>query len=132
MCGQNASQLGYTYHVSAGSRQIQKVMDNVTCEWQDTLIRLYIKASQQGNIWPTGRNADHRPMFLSVGRYTYGSLTTSMSDLISVVTHGVKEISARCSTASAKRIGLFYNRLKYFWYIEIRHYQMLLDKFFPS
>ena len=75
MCGQNTSYLRYTYHVSAGSRAIQSVMDNITCEWQDMLIRLYIRASEQGNIWPTGANADRRPMFLSGGRNSYGSLT---------------------------------------------------------
>ncbi len=82
------------------------MMDNVTCQWQDTLMRLYIKASEQGNIWPTALNANRRPMVLSVGRYSHGSLTNSMSDLISVVTHGVKEISARCSLSSAKRMRL--------------------------
>ncbi len=132
ICGQNTSYFGYLYHVSAGSREIQRMMDNATCEWQDTLIRLYIKASEQGNIWPTSVNANHRPMYISEGRYTYGNLTHSMSDLISVVTHGVKEISARCSTASAKRMGLFYNRLKYFWYVEIKYYEMLQDEVYSS
>ncbi len=132
MCGRNTSYFGYMYHVSAGSREIQRVMDNMTCEWQDTLIRLYIKTSEQGNIWPTGLNAGHRPMLLSTGRHTYGNLTNSMSHLISVVTHGVKEISTRCSTASAKRMELFYNRLKYFWYVEVKYHQILLKKLYSS
>ncbi len=127
ICGQNTSYLQYSYHVSAGSRGIQRMMDNITCEWQDMLIRLYMKASEQGNIWPTGLNADHRPMFLSTGWYTHGGLTHSMFDLISVVTRGVTEISARCSTASAKRLGLFYSRLKYFWYIELKYVDMVRD-----
>ena len=129
MCGQNTSYLTYTCHVSAGSREIQRMMANMTCEWQDTLIRLYIKVSDQGSIWPTGMNVNGRAMLLSAGIYSRGRLTESIFDVISVVTHGVKEISARCSTASAKRMGLFYNRLKYFWYLEIKYQQMLQDLF---
>ena len=133
MCGQNTSYLEYDYHVSVGSREIQRMMDTMTCEWQDTLMRLYIKASQQGNIWPAGLNANNRlPMFLSEGRFSFGSQTDSMSDLISVVTHGLKEISAKCSTASAKRMELFYNKLEYFWYHELKLYQINYNYDFPS
>ncbi len=120
ICGPNATYIGYTYHVSAGSREIQRMMDDLTCEWQDTLIRLYIEASENGNIWPTGDNGNKRPMFLSSGILPFGSLTNSMSDLISVVSRGVKEISAKCSLTSAKRIMLFYERIKYSWYDEIK------------
>ena len=132
MCGQNTSYFMYAYHASAGSREIQTMMDTMTCEWQDTLIRLYIKASEHGNIWPTGMTTDGRPMLLTLGRYPNGILTKSMSDLISVVTHGVKEISARCSTASAKRMGTFYNRLKYFWYPELKGFQMEQDSIYKN
>ncbi len=132
MCGPNTTYYEYAYRASAGSRQIQKMMDNLTCEWQDTLIRLYIEASEHGNIWPTTVNANNGPMFLSSGNYSYGSVTNSMPDLISVLSHGVKGISARCSIASAKRIKLFYQRLKYFLYIEIKFMNMMRDKYDPS
>ena len=120
MCGPNTTYYEYEYRISAGSREIQKMMDNVTCEWQDMLIRLYIEASEHGNLWPSTVNANQAPMFLSSGNYPYGSLTNSMSDLISVLSPGVKEISAKCSMASAERIKLFYQRLKYYLYIEIK------------
>ncbi len=120
MCGPNTTYLEYFYHASAGSREIQRMMDNLTCEWQDMLIRLYIEASEHGNLWPSTVNANQAPMFLSSGNYPYGSLTNSMSDLISVLSPGVKEISAKCSMASAERIKLFYQRLKYYLYIEIK------------
>ncbi len=119
-CGANATYFEYNYRVSTGSREIQKMMDNLTCEWQDMLIRLYIEASEQGNIWPTAMNAGHRPMFLSTGTYTFGSLTNSMPELLSVVCRGVKEISAKCGMASAKRIELFYHRVNYNWYTEVK------------
>ena len=119
-CGANASYYDYKYRVSAGSRKIQRLMDNLTCEWQDTLIQKYIEASEHGNIWPTGMNAPARPMCLSRGYITFGSLANSMSDLLSVVNRGVKEIASRCSMASAKRIIEFYDRLKYGWYNQIK------------
>ncbi len=108
------------------------MMDDLTCEWQDTLIRLYIEASEHGNIWPTTVNANNGPMFLSSGNYPHGSLTNSMSDLISVLSLGVKEISERCSMASAKRIKLFYQRVKYVLYVEMKFMDMVKDAFGPS
>ncbi len=123
-CGANTTYFEYSYRMSTGSREIQKMMDNLTCEWQDMLIRLYIDAAEQGNIWPTGMNADHRPMCLSTGTYTYGNLTNYMPDLLSVVYRGVMEISAKCGMVSAKRIELFYHRLKYSWYAEVKLFYM--------
>ncbi len=55
ICGTNATYLDYEYHVSAGSRLIQSVMDNLTCEWQDMLLQYYLEAAEHGNIWPTPR-----------------------------------------------------------------------------
>ena len=81
ICGPNATYHEYEYHVSAESRNIKRMMDNLTCEWQDMLVRQYIKASENGNIWPTSANARGQPMFLSYGTYTYGSLANSISDL---------------------------------------------------
>ncbi len=120
ICGPNTTYFDYNYHVSVGSREIQRMMDNLTCEWQDMLIRQYIEASEHGNIWPTAYNAHRRPMFLSNGRYTTGNLTNSMSDLYSVVSRGVKEISARCTLAAGKGLKWFYHRLQYSWYTEMK------------
>ncbi len=132
ICGANTTYLYYTYHVSAGSREIQRMMDNLTCVWQDTLTQQYIDASERGNIWPTALNTPARPMLLSNGRYTFGSLTTSMSDLISVVNRVVNELSERCSMGSAERIKLFYHRLNYGWYTHLKICDILQKKMLPS
>ncbi len=130
MCGPNTTYYEYEYRISAGSREIQKMMDNVTCEWQDMLIRLYIEASEHGNLWPTSLNVNHNPMFLTSANYSYGSVTTSMSGLISVLSYGVKEISVRCSVVSAKRFKLLYHQLKYYWYIEIKLLDMMKEELY--
>ncbi len=126
-CGANTTYFEYSYRVSSGSREIQKMMDNLTCEWQNMLIQRYIEASEQGNIWPTSMNADGRPMCLSEGTYTYGTLTNFMADLLAVVSRGVKEISAKCGMASAKRIQLFYHRLNYNWYTDVKFNYMIQE-----
>ena len=132
MCGPNTTYLDYKYHFSAGSRDIQRMMDNLTCEWQHMLTRLYIEAFEHGNLWPGTMNANQGPVFLSSGIHSYGGLTNSISVLISVLSCGVKEISARCSMASAKRIRLFYHRLKYYWYIELKYVNVMREIYFPS
>ena len=124
ICGPNTTYYEYYYHVSVGSREIQRMMDNLTCEWQDTLIRHYIEASGHGN-WPTSYNAFTGPMHLSNGTYTSGDLGNSMSDVISAVRRAVKEISARCSVASANRIDLFYQRVNYNYYATIKLLDMM-------
>ncbi len=86
------------------------MMDYLTCEWQD--------------------NAPGRPMLLSNGSYTFGKLIKSMSELLSVVNRGVKDISARCGMASAERIKLFYHRLSYTWYGEVKLLKMLQEEHF--
>ncbi len=129
VCGANATYFEYEYLVSAGSRAIQRMMTNLTCEWQDMVMRLYIEASEHGNIWPTGYNAPARPMCLSNGIYTFGRIASSMSDLFYVVSQGAKEISAKCSITSAKRIKMFYRRLKYAWYTEIKLLYMMQEAF---
>ncbi len=116
ICGENATYFEYGYRVSSGSREIQRMMDNLTCEWQDMLIRHYIEASEHGNIWPSFYVARRRVLLLSPGIYTLGTLENLMSDLLRVLGRGVKEISPKCSLSSAKRIELYYERLKYYWY----------------
>ncbi len=130
ICGANTSYHEYSYRVSAGSREIQRMMDNLTCGWQDMLIGRYIEASEQGNIWPTGYNAPENPLFLSSGIYSLGNLGDSMADLLRVVNQGVKEISARCSKSSAKRVSLFYHRLNYSWYDTLKLLQMIRDEYY--
>ncbi len=132
ICGHNMTYYEYSYRVSAGSREIQRMMDNLTCEWQDMLMGHYIEASEHGNIWPTTLNAPDNPMFLSSGRFTFGSLTNSLSDLLSVVSRGVKEISAKCGMASAKRIRFFYARLQYDFYDIIQLMNMMKNKYSPG
>ncbi len=128
ICGANATYYDYLYRVSAGSREIQRMMDNLTCEWQGMLIYRYIEASEHGNMWPTPYNEPENPMCLSkTTNITFGALTNSMSDLLSVVDRGVKEISNKCSMASAKRIKLFYHRVKYGWYTELKMISMLIN-----
>ena len=130
ICGRNTTYYEYNYHVSADTREIQRMMDNVTCGWQDTLMARYAEASEQGNIWPTGYNAPGRPMLLSNGTYTFGNLIKSMPELLSVVSRGVKDISTRCGMASAERIMLFYRRLSYTWYAEVKLLKMLQEEHF--
>ncbi len=113
ICGHNTSYYEYSYRVSAGSRETQRMMENMTCEWQDMLIGHYIEASEHGNIWPTAMNVPKNPWFLSYARYTFGNLTNSLSGLLSAVSPSLKEISAKCRMASAKRFRLFYDRLQY-------------------
>ncbi len=132
ICGHNTTYFEYIYRVSAGSREIQRMMDELTCVWQDLLIEHYIEASEHGNIWPTALNAPHNPMFLSSARFTFGSLTNSLSDLLSVVSRGVKEISAKCGIPSAKRIKLFYNRLQYNFYPTLWLSDMMGKKYGPG
>ncbi len=131
ICGHNATYYEYNYRLSAGSREIQRMMDNLTCEWQDMLIGHYIEASEHGNIWPTTLNMPGNPLFLSSGRSTFGSLTNSLSGLISIVSRGVKEISAKCGMVSAKRVRLFYDRLQYNFYAELHLYNMVQKVFSP-
>ncbi len=128
ICGANATYLDYRYRVSAESRQIQSMMDNLTCGWQDMLLARYLEAAEHGNIWPTGLNALQRPMFLSLGYYSFRDWATSMNDLVRVLNRGVNEIAARCSLPSAKRIRLFYERLRYGWDNEIRLVYMNMMK----
>ncbi len=95
-------------------------MDNLTCEWQDMLLQKYLEAAENGNIWPTPPVGLGRPMLLSAGYFTYGDLQNSMNDLVRVLNRGVNEIATRCSISSAKRIKMFYERLRYGWYNELR------------
>ena len=134
ICGHNASYDEYNYLVSTGSRQIHEVMDNLTCKWQDMLIRHYIAASEGGNIWPTGYNVPAGPMFLSRADYTFGDFHNSimsMSDLSFVLDAGIKEILARCNKTSAKQLRLFYHRLNYFLYDELKLQTMTAMYLYP-
>ncbi len=127
ICGTNATYVDYGYRVSAGSRQIQAMMDNLTCEWQDMLLQYYVEAAENGNLWPGPSVGLRRPMLLSKGYFTYGAMQNSMNDLVHVLNHGVNEIAARCSLSSARRIQMFYERLRYGWYNELRLEMMLKE-----
>ena len=131
ICGANTTYLEYSYRVSTGSRQIQEMMNNVTCKWQDMLIGHYIAASEGGNIWPTAYNVPGRPMLLTRGIYTLGDFQNSVSDLSVALDAGIKEISGKCSKASAKRIRLFYHRLNYFLYDVLKLNDMIAKYLFP-
>ncbi len=131
ICGANSTYVEYSYRVSAGSRQIQEMMNNVTCKWQDMLIGHYIAASEDGNIWPSGYNIPQRPMFLSRGIHTLGDFQNSLSDLSVALDAGIKEISSKCSKASATRIRLFYHRLKYFLYDVLKLQDMIAMSMSP-
>ncbi len=129
ICGHNITYWEYNYRVSAGSSEIQRMMDDLTCEWQGMLIGHYIEASEHGNIWPTILSMPYNAMYLSNATFTFGGLTNSMSDLLSVVSRGVKEISAKCGMASANRIRLFYDRLQYKFYDMLQLEYMAKEKF---
>ncbi len=131
ICGANASYHEYSYHVSTGSRQIERMMDDLTCKWQDMLIGHYIAASEGRNIWPTAFNAANGPMFLSRAIYTLGDFQNSMSDLSFALDAGIKEIATKCSKSSAKRIRLFYQRLHYFLYNVLKLQHMISVKLYP-
>ncbi len=132
-CGANSSYYEYNYRVLSGSRNIQRMMDNLTCEWQDMLIRHYIEASEHGNIWPTGWNAPERPLFLSTGIQTLGRYGNSLSLLVQVLSSGINEISAKCGVLAGNRINMFYQRLKYNWYNVLKlQYLYAETHYFPA
>ncbi len=131
ICGANATYREYNYLVSTGSRQIHEMMDNLTCKWQDMLIGHYIAATESGNIWPTGYNVPAGPMFLSRGDYTFGDFHNSMGDLSLALAAGIKEISTRCDKPSAKQLRLFYHRLNYFLYDELKLQTMTAMYLYP-
>ncbi len=121
ICGANATYFEYNYHMSAGRMEIQRMMDNLTCKWQDMLIQQYIivEESEHKNTWSSTENVFGRPMYLSTGRHTLGSLTLCL----------LLFLSARCSVASAKRVKLFYDRLQYNWYTQIKLLNMQRGKY---
>ncbi len=125
ICGPEARYVAYNYAVTEGSWHIQSVMEDLPCEWQDMLIRRYIQASEKGNIWPTGYNAPGRPMFLSPGIYSFGSITRSMSDLVQTLGEGVREISGKCGKRSGRAVDAFYQRVKYYLYNILQFYYKL-------
>ncbi len=124
ICGQMTRYDAYSSSLASGSWEIRSMMDNLTCEWQDMLIRRYLAASHDGNMWPTGYNFPKRPIFLSSGVYSFGSITGSFVKLLSMLDPGVKEISAKCNKVAGKRIEYFYEQLKYGFYDKVKFLQM--------
>ena len=117
MCGKNYTNYVNLYYVVVhGAAEIQTMMDNLTCEWQGTLIRGYMQAAEAGNEWPTLMNMVGRPLFLTSGWYNPGDLVKALQNLWDHVRAGMPGISTRCGMEAASRIEIFYDKLIYAWY----------------
>ncbi len=113
-CGEQAVRFyRYSFTLMNGSCDIQQMMEDVPCEWQDILYSYYIGASEGGNLWPTGYNLLHRPMFLENGNYSMGNLMMSSSLFFSTLHKALHKIALRCSQKSADSVRMFFERLKY-------------------
>ncbi len=122
ICGSNTSYVDYIYTMISGTAEIQLMMDNLTCKWQDTLIKGYIEASKSGNLWPTGVSLVQHPLSLTSDVYSFGSVAESLPDLFASLDRGIKAITAKCG-GEAARLQLFFDKLNYAWY----SYLKLLD-----
>ncbi len=116
ICGRNVSYYSYTYTLVSGAWEVQTIMDNLTCKWQDTLIKRYIQASEDGNLWPIPVNFPHRPLFLTSGSNTFGAFATSLSELYSVLHGAIETISQRCGRTAGYSVDRLFQRLRYYWY----------------
>ncbi len=120
ICGTNTSYFDYVYTVISGTADIQLQMDNLTCQWQDTLIKGYIQVSEAGNLWPTVFSLARRPLFLTSGVYSFGSLTGSLPDLRIGLDGSIKKIAEKCGRKAGRRLKLFYDKLNYAWYTFVK------------
>ncbi len=125
ICGRNVSYFDYQYTLISGTWDVQKITDNLTCKWQDTLIKRYIEASEDGNLWPNTYSFLGRPLFLSSGEHTLGAFANSLSELFSVIHGSIETISVRCGETAGNSINRLLRRLRYYWYDNLQWIEML-------
>ncbi len=116
ICSTNTSYFDYIYTVISGTADIQLMMDNLTCKWQDTLIKGYIQASKSGNLWPPELALVYHPLHLTSSVYSRGSITGSLPDLIASLDKSIKGIAAKCGGKAARCLQRFFEKLNYAWY----------------
>ncbi len=125
-CGANYTDyLNFYYVVFRGTADIQIMMDNLTCEWQDTLITGYMQASEGVNPWPPLATMVGRPLYLSYGWFTSRGSADAMRDLWGHVCEGMPGIAQRCGREAASRIEGFYHKLTYAWYNFVKYLSSL-------
>ncbi len=114
ICGEESVRyFNHTFTVITGSCGIKREMEDMPCQWQDTLYKYYMGASEGGNLWPTGYNLLGRPMVLQSGIYFMGELLKSSSSLFYSLEESASEIGKRCSQTSADSIRIFFRNLNY-------------------
>ncbi len=116
MCGANATFYDYVVDAVSGTSDIDIMMENITCQWQDTLIKHYIRTSGAGSLWPTVFSLARRPLFLKPLVYSYGRLMQVSADLRDHLSGGISELTVRCGRKAGARLERFYETLSYAWY----------------
>ncbi len=114
ICGEEYLRyFNHTFTLIIGSCGIKREMEDIPCQWQDTLYKYYIGASEGGNLWPTGYNLLRRPMELQSGTHFMGELLKSASSLFYSLKESTSEIGKRCSQTPADSIRIFFRDLNY-------------------
>ncbi len=116
ICGRNMSYYDYVYTLISGTWEVQTIMDNLTCKWQDTLIKRYIEVSEDGNLWPTPFNFPQRPLSLSTGQHTFRDYVSSMSELDCGLRGAIEAVSERCNSTGGDSIDRLLQRIRFYWY----------------
>ncbi len=124
ICGRMTRYFAYENLIGLGPAEIQTMMDNLTCEWQDTLIKGYIQASESGSIWPPAFSLGKpSPLFVSSRMVCTGEVVKMLQGIRHQLERGIKDISARCGSPEVvPRIERFYEELTYAFY-DLMQYQ---------
>ncbi len=109
---------------------IQSEMDTAECHWQDMLLRHYIHASHV-TLWPTGGRCLEDPMILEDRHLSILNIMDNMDTVISLLRPAVQEISNKCASEPAKRLGLLLNKLHYLHRDAFKYTYLYLHSYMP-
>ena len=98
---------------------IQRYMDAKGCQWQDMLMRQYIRASEL-TVWPTIIQPMGDPMRLKKNEYSLEQLRKDYKRLLEIVQGEVAEVTAKCGQEAAALLYGFYRNISYSQYDAIK------------